>query len=129
MPEQNLPNLQSNSRYPNADLEIQKNLEDLKSVNFDSETLKKLAEENERSKRASGIVLIFFLLFLLIVVNVLNAVYFRNLEISKYSIIAFFTFFIPTLFTKFDLLGVIIRKFFPYLREPDDFFKRVKELD
>lgn len=101
-------------------------LPDLSNLQLDGETLRQMQVDSERAKKRSGILLIFFLLVLVIAVNVLNSLFFRNADITKYSVIGFIIFFVPILFTKFDLLKIIVDKWFPYLQEPEDFLKRVK---
>ncbi len=105
---------------------LQQGVPDLSNLQLDGATMRKLYEDSERSKRKSGVLLILLLLFLVIGINVLNSIFFRSPDVTKYSILAFLIFFIPTLFTKFNLLQKIIEKWFPYLQEPDDFIKRVK---
>lgn len=96
-------------------------------IQFDGATLQKMYEDSEKAKRTSGIAIIFWITLITIGVNVLNSLFFRNSEITKYSIIFFFVFFIPTLMTKFGLLNLLIVKFAPFLKEPDDFLKRVRD--
>lgn len=126
MEQQALQNPQLNNQFNQQFSAPQQGQPDLANLQMDGATLRQIYDESERAKKKSGILLILLLLFLVIGINVLNSIFFRSPEVTKYSILAFLVFFIPTLFTKFNLLQKIIEKWFPYLQEPDDFLRRVR---
>lgn len=96
-------------------------------IGLGTEELLRLKEESETSKKRSGYFLLFLITLLLTTVNVVNAMYFKNNRIISWSVIIYMTFLFPILFAKFDLLEIVIKRFAPFLREPEDFIKRMRE--
>ena len=96
-------------------------------IGLSSDDLIRIKNESEKAKKISGYFLLFLITILFIGAQVLNSLYLRSSSVALWSTIVYVVFLFAILSSKFDLIDKIIAKTFPYLKEPEDFLKQVKE--
>ena len=121
---QQLPTQQNNQMYPKMQNSEAPFLPDL---GLSSDDLIRIKYESEKAKKIFGYFLLFLITILFIGAQVLNSLYLRSTSVALWSTVVYIVFLFSILASKFDLIDKIIEKTFPYLKEPEDFLKRVRE--
>lgn len=126
-PEQMSQMQQFNMERPPAGVAIPNPIEGMPNIGLSTDDLLELQDQMEKGKKRSGYILLFFLTILEIGILLANAYYFRSANLALWSILVYIFFVVIILSTKFDMLSKAIDRFMPYLKEPKDFLKVIKE--
>lgn len=98
------------------------------NLGFGGEDLLSIQKQVEAQKRKSGYCLLFLLVILYVAGLIVSVTFLRSRVLLIWLSLIFLGLLLPVLFTKFDVLDLLIDKFVPFLREPEDFLKRKREV-